>query len=178
MSLCCGRLIGPVFHEGTLTGQRYLKLLQDSISDIDENLMETFQNQVIGYGGFVEWPPRSPDLTSLDFFLWGHIKGQTRILKRDRRTILPQITADYNDGASTSVSVRTVQRTVIHMGSRSQRPTRVPLLTALLYSSSGHGNTTIGLLMTRNTLPGLTSLVSNCIGRMHVYEYGDNIINP
>ncbi|GBN18092.1 hypothetical protein AVEN_121599-1 [Araneus ventricosus] len=38
--------------------------------------METFQNQVIGYGSFVEWPPRSPDLTPLDFSLWGHIKGQ------------------------------------------------------------------------------------------------------
>ncbi|GBM52699.1 hypothetical protein AVEN_21458-1 [Araneus ventricosus] len=38
--------------------------------------MEIFQNQFIGYGGFVEWPPRSPDLTPLDFFLWGHIKGQ------------------------------------------------------------------------------------------------------
>ncbi|GBM24578.1 hypothetical protein AVEN_14855-1 [Araneus ventricosus] len=38
--------------------------------------METFQYQVIGYGGFVEWLPRSPDLTPLDFFLWGHIKGQ------------------------------------------------------------------------------------------------------
>ncbi|GBO17465.1 hypothetical protein AVEN_67160-1 [Araneus ventricosus] len=37
--------------------------------------METFQNQVNGYGGFVEWPPRSPDLTPLDF-VWGHIKGQ------------------------------------------------------------------------------------------------------
>ncbi|GBN26089.1 hypothetical protein AVEN_263605-1, partial [Araneus ventricosus] len=39
-------------------------------------LLETFQNQVIGYGGFIEWPLRSPDLTPLDFFLWGHIKGQ------------------------------------------------------------------------------------------------------
>ncbi|GBM05972.1 hypothetical protein AVEN_247664-1 [Araneus ventricosus] len=38
--------------------------------------METFQNQIIGYGGFVEWPPRSPDFTPLDFFLWGHIKEQ------------------------------------------------------------------------------------------------------
>ncbi|GBM91650.1 hypothetical protein AVEN_107756-1 [Araneus ventricosus] len=38
---------------------------------------------------------------------------------------------DFNDGASTSVSVRTVQRTVINMGSQSRRPTRVPLLTAL-----------------------------------------------
>ncbi|GBM01871.1 hypothetical protein AVEN_218989-1 [Araneus ventricosus] len=37
--------------------------------------METFQNRVIGYGDFVDWPPSSPDLTPLDF-LWGHIKGQ------------------------------------------------------------------------------------------------------
>ncbi|GBL93892.1 hypothetical protein AVEN_153650-1 [Araneus ventricosus] len=104
--LWCGifndRFIGVVFYEGTLTGQRYLELLQDVITDFVENLplhelrnvwfqhdgapphkisnvkqylMETFQNQIIGYGGFVEWPPRSPDLTPLDFFLWGHIKG-------------------------------------------------------------------------------------------------------
>ncbi|GBN18323.1 hypothetical protein AVEN_56670-1 [Araneus ventricosus] len=38
--------------------------------------METFQNQVIGYDGLVEWPPRSPNFTPLDFFLWGHIKGR------------------------------------------------------------------------------------------------------
>ncbi|GBN72708.1 hypothetical protein AVEN_57193-1 [Araneus ventricosus] len=32
------RLIGPVFDEGTLTAQRYLKLLQDVITDFLENL--------------------------------------------------------------------------------------------------------------------------------------------
>ncbi|GBM04121.1 hypothetical protein AVEN_247985-1 [Araneus ventricosus] len=48
----------------------------------------------------------------------------------------------------------------------------------MLYASLGPDNTTIGLLMTGNMLSGLTSLVSNCIGRMHVYEYGDNINNP
>ncbi|GBM08840.1 hypothetical protein AVEN_57397-1 [Araneus ventricosus] len=37
---------------------------------------------------------------------------------------------EKNDVASTSVSVRTVQRTVINMGSQSRRPTSVPLLTA------------------------------------------------
>ncbi|GBN13005.1 hypothetical protein AVEN_212692-1 [Araneus ventricosus] len=98
-----GLLIGPVFYEGTLTGQRYLELLQAVITDFVENLLlhqlrnvwfqhegvaphkisnvkqyliETFQNHVIGYGDFVEWTPHSPDLTPLDFFLWGHIKGQ------------------------------------------------------------------------------------------------------
>ncbi|GBM71210.1 hypothetical protein AVEN_119933-1 [Araneus ventricosus] len=46
------------------------------ISNVKQYLMETFQNQVIGYGGFVEWPPRSPDLTPLGLFLWRHKKGQ------------------------------------------------------------------------------------------------------
>ncbi|GBN92572.1 hypothetical protein AVEN_211663-1 [Araneus ventricosus] len=118
---------------------------------------------------------RKKDLEKLDHW------RQTRILKRDRRTILPQIAADFNDGSSTSVSVRTVQRTFINMGSQKRRPTRVPLLTTrhkALPLSWTPDNTTIGLLMTGNTLPGLTSRVSNCIGRMHVYEYEDNIINP
>ncbi|GBM73170.1 hypothetical protein AVEN_30055-1 [Araneus ventricosus] len=42
-----------------------------------------------------------------------------------------RVSADFNDGASTSVSVRTVQRTVINMDSQSRRPIHVPLLTAL-----------------------------------------------
>ena len=29
----------------------------------------------IGRRGPVEWPPRSPDLTPLDFYLWGHLKA-------------------------------------------------------------------------------------------------------
>ena len=33
-----------------------------------------FGERVISRNGPVEWPTRSCDLTSLDFFLWGHIK--------------------------------------------------------------------------------------------------------
>ncbi|GBM46424.1 hypothetical protein AVEN_256397-1 [Araneus ventricosus] len=77
------RLIEPVFYEGTVTVQWYLELLQDAITDFVENLplhqlrnvwlqhdgapphkisnvkqylMDTFQNQIIGYCGFVEFP--------------------------------------------------------------------------------------------------------------------------
>ncbi|GBM30308.1 hypothetical protein AVEN_52710-1 [Araneus ventricosus] len=32
--------------------------------------------------------------------------------------------------------------------------------------------------MTGNKLPGLTSLVSSCIGWMDMYWYGDNLMNP
>ncbi|GFT58903.1 HTH_Tnp_Tc3_2 domain-containing protein [Trichonephila clavipes] len=88
----------------------------------------------------------------------------TRIIKRSRRAILPQIAADFNAGSSTSVNVRTIQRNIINMGFRSLRPTRVPLLTAQLlklYGSPGPVNTAIGLSMTGNSLFGLSSLVSN-----------------
>ena len=30
----------------------------------------------IGRGGPVPWPPRSPDLNPLDFFLWGYLKTE------------------------------------------------------------------------------------------------------
>jgi len=27
-------------------------------------------------GGLKDWPPRSPDLTPLDYFLWGYVKSE------------------------------------------------------------------------------------------------------
>ncbi|GBL95465.1 hypothetical protein AVEN_154849-1 [Araneus ventricosus] len=35
---------------------------------VQQYIRDAFQQQVIGYGGCVEWPPRSPDLNPLDFF--------------------------------------------------------------------------------------------------------------
>jgi hypothetical protein len=29
----------------------------------------------VGRGGPIAWPPRSPDLTPLDFLLWGYVKN-------------------------------------------------------------------------------------------------------
>jgi hypothetical protein len=37
-------------------------------------LDNTFPNQWIGCRGSVEYPPKSPDLTPPDFFLWGYLK--------------------------------------------------------------------------------------------------------
>ncbi|GBN56440.1 hypothetical protein AVEN_248988-1 [Araneus ventricosus] len=36
-------------------------------SSVKQYLMEKFGEQIIRYGGFQEWPPRSPDLTPMDF---------------------------------------------------------------------------------------------------------------
>ena len=36
-------------------------------------LSERFPDAWIGRGGPIPWPPQSPDLSPLDFFLWGYI---------------------------------------------------------------------------------------------------------
>jgi hypothetical protein len=38
-------------------------------------LNENFPNALIGRGGPISWPPRSPDPTPMDFFLWGYVKN-------------------------------------------------------------------------------------------------------
>lgn len=39
-------------------------------------LNENYPGRWIGRRGSVEWPARSPDLSPLDFFLWGHLKSK------------------------------------------------------------------------------------------------------
>lgn len=38
------------------------------------HLNATYPNRWIGRNGPILWPPRSPDLTPMDYFLWGHVK--------------------------------------------------------------------------------------------------------
>lgn len=37
---------------------------------------EIFPNKLISRRGDINWPPRSPDLTPMDFFLWGYVKSK------------------------------------------------------------------------------------------------------
>ena len=41
--------------------------------DVTTFLDETFPGRWVGRGGPTAWPPRSLDLTPLDFFAWGFI---------------------------------------------------------------------------------------------------------
>lgn len=95
-------LIGPFFLPGRLTGHSYRHFLQHELPLLLEDLPlflrnqmwymhdgapahfsilareylnEVYENKWIGRGGPQPWPPRSPDLNSLDFFLWGHLKS-------------------------------------------------------------------------------------------------------
>ncbi|GFV63622.1 transposable element Tc3 transposase [Trichonephila clavipes] len=38
-------------------------------------LKDTFDDHLISRFGPVNWPPRSCDLTPLDYFLWGYVKS-------------------------------------------------------------------------------------------------------
>ncbi|XP_071055457.1 uncharacterized protein [Onthophagus taurus] len=86
----------------TLTGHRYLQLLQQQIIpacqenlddlwfqqdgapphyhlDVRRYLDTVFPARWIGRRGSVEWPPRSPDLTPCDFFFWEYLKSKVYV---------------------------------------------------------------------------------------------------
>lgn len=95
-------LIGPHILPQRLTGALYLHFLQEDLPQLLEDipiaerlrmwfmhdgapahfshvvrnhLNLTQPNRWIGRGGPIKWPPRSPDLNPLDFYLWGALKA-------------------------------------------------------------------------------------------------------
>ena len=55
---------------------------------VRDYLNESFPNRWLGRRGPVAWPPRSPDLTPLDYYLWGHMKTLVYETKVDSRASL------------------------------------------------------------------------------------------
>ena len=43
-------------------------------ADVREWIKAQFPHRTIGLGLDVDWPARSPDLSTCDFFLWGYVK--------------------------------------------------------------------------------------------------------
>ena len=95
-------VIGPYIFPEKLTGSTYLIFLREVLPLLLEDvpiearrnmwfqqdgcpahfagyvrdyLQDNFPNRWIGRGGVVGWPARSPDLTCLDYFIWGYIKS-------------------------------------------------------------------------------------------------------
>ena len=67
----CFNLMQPL---QTVRGLRVRKALDDE-----------FPNRWIGRDGPTPWPARSPDITPLDFFLWGYVK--TKVFKSEIKDI-------------------------------------------------------------------------------------------
>lgn len=106
----CG-VVGPVFFDRTVTGVNYLEALQRQVvpelqngpldfgtllfqqdgapphyaTIVREYLNSTFPERWIGRRGPIEWPPRSPDLTPMDFFFWGSLKDA--VYARNPKTV-------------------------------------------------------------------------------------------
>lgn len=101
-------LVGPFFIDGNLTAALYEQLLRDQIiprireiagDDYDVTWFQQdgaaahfgrhvrafldvqFPRRWIGRRGEIEWPARSPDLTPLDYFLWGYLKSKVYATK-------------------------------------------------------------------------------------------------
>jgi len=55
---------------------------------VREFLNVFFPNRWLGRGGPIPWPPRSPDLTPLDYYFWGHMKTLVYETKDDSRSAL------------------------------------------------------------------------------------------
>ncbi|XP_066148942.1 uncharacterized protein [Euwallacea fornicatus] len=112
-------IVGPVIFPQRLTGEIYLQYLQNSLPNLLENLPlqlrrdmwlmhdeapphfalnvrnhlnQQYPNKWIGRGNDapVKWPPRSPDLNPMDYFLWGHLKSMVYMTTVDNEEQLCQ----------------------------------------------------------------------------------------
>ena len=62
----------------TLWSISFLRLLLSKLFRIFIRYVTSlFGNRTIGKNLAINWPPRSPDLSTLDFFLWGYVKELT-----------------------------------------------------------------------------------------------------
>jgi len=109
------RLIGPFVFDNNLTGNTYEVFLRNELPGLLEDIPlmirsqmyfqhdgappyytqhvgeytnEPFANRWLGRVGPVAWPPRSPDLTPLDYYLWGNMKTLVYETKVDSRAAL------------------------------------------------------------------------------------------
>ncbi|GFS66285.1 DUF4817 domain-containing protein [Trichonephila clavipes] len=102
VNVWCGllhdRILGTFFFsEKTVTSSTYLDMLEiyafPQLQDLQPNVLfqqdgapphwvltvrkslnNSFPQRLIGRDGPIAWPPRSPDLTPLEFFFWGYVK--------------------------------------------------------------------------------------------------------
>ena len=100
MGISSQRIHGPFFFDDNVTGENYLDMLQQSFlpqlsrcekrhgvfqqdgapphyaKSVRKFLDDNFANRWIGRCGPVVWAARSPDLSPLDFFVWGFLKNK------------------------------------------------------------------------------------------------------
>lgn len=142
-------LIGPVFVNGNMNGQRYLDIINTHVAPtlrringvqnngairrfwffqdgatphrtvrVRDRLQTLFPNRVVGLGHGVEWPPRSPDLSPLDFCLWGEVKS--RVYNNGPPQTIQQLRNRITEAFRAIKRTRIVRRAVAAMRRRAQ----------------------------------------------------------
>lgn len=148
------RIIGPYFFEDvngntvSVNGDRYRQMIQEyllpeirsmNIADIYfqqdgapchtaretiDILKASFSPRLISRFGDIEWPPRSPDLSAPDFFLWGYLKDRVynampnslQVLKRNIIREIRRITPETLAAVMNSTVARARQCQTQHGG--------------------------------------------------------------
>lgn len=146
-----GSIIGPYFFNENLNGLRYLHFLENDLIQLMEDipiaerqgiwwqqdgapphnsqvvteyLDRTYPNRWIGNKGPIRWPARSPDLSPLDFFLWGYLKDivfttpplNVDDLKMKIRLACSDITPDIIRATCTREVIRRFEACIISNG--------------------------------------------------------------
>lgn len=141
-----GGIIGPIFFDRNVDSDSYLKMLETEFyPEVEQRglketmifmqdgapphfaiivrnwLNQKFPNRWIGRGTAndlnIPWPPRSPDLTPCDFFLWGFLKSKVYTTKPANIGDLKQrICNSFNE-----VTEEMRQKTMLEFKERLQR---------------------------------------------------------
>jgi len=139
------RLIGPIFFEGTIKTAAYMEIFNTFVNQLNDEelsvgyfqqggatshtsqasmakIQSFFGDRVISKG---VWPPRSPDLTPPDYFLWKYLKG--RVYQNKPRNIVA-LKADITEEIQ-AVTADVLARTFQNMARRVQ---------SCLHANGGH----------------------------------------
>lgn len=146
VNVWCGilgrRIIGPYFFEGSMNAVKYQELLETFLlpilddlplairrdvifqhdgapyhhSDGITNFMAANFQQFIGARGTIPWPACSPDLTPMDFFLWGALKNQ--IYNRNEHLTIESIKQQIRDHINYLNTTYVVASAINHLTTR------------------------------------------------------------
>lgn len=137
--ICRSTIIGPIFFNENLNSVRYLDMLRYEIQPLIENeipacerdqliwqqdgapyhrgeiitdFLNQHYNRWIGINGTISWPARSPDLTPLDFFLWGTLKD---IVYKQRLTTVNELQRSIREAVAHLNQTNFVSNAIQHL---------------------------------------------------------------
>jgi len=127
-AVSCRGMIGPYFFEDeegsavTVTSQRYVNTLETFLAprlhslhgSLWQQLDVCLGDRIISKNANIAWPPRSPDLSVCDYFLWGHLKS---VVYQTRPTNLTQVKTQIEENIA-NIPVDTLRRPVQNLQHR------------------------------------------------------------